>query len=631
MEQDQSNLYPHPQNRYNHYNANHRKRRPPPPKEITVPEGSVSLRIVCHVSIIGGLIGPSGSIIDKLRHDTTCLIRCERLVQGSDHRIIHIVGPGAPERRIELKSARDRDEVGEMYMVSTAQEAVIRVLERVWEVEAKKEGNGGVEGGGYCGLLANTTQIGAVVGRGGRTIERMRKQSGAEIRILPPPHCAAKNDELIQITGASVAVKKALIALTGCLQHCPLIDEDRSSLSRPVERTFNENSSDPHAEQLFPQLNSFLPPLTRNSVGNASNNHLSSANVRKERGQEMEGRQREVTFRLLCSNGAAGSIIGKKGSIVRTLQNQTGSSISFAAPMTQSGERVVTISAFENHESLHSAAQNAVVLVFARSVEHGFESKLSSSTKGFSATARLLVPADQVDCWSSSNSKELREMIEVTGASIQILDGDRVLDCASSNDVVVQISGEYEIVQNALLQVTGRLRDSVFTNEVLEEVKVRSPYGRERKPSSPGAKKEIGITLDSDQEASLIQGVDQLKFSNNVDSPAPGLRCTQTVQRGCTAAIMDDASSQTASGMGLKLERSLDYLLPMGVHNEMGARNPYDSNREAISQRGDGPRSRLLLPHVTIFHFIFLLFYFSFFFSLLQEHEFHPRSLFRAV
>jgi poly(rC)-binding protein 2/3/4 len=60
-----------------------------------------------------------------------------------------------------------------------------------------------------------------------------------------------------------------------------------------------------------------------------------------------KGTGHEVVFRLLCANNVAGSVIGKKGSIVRTFEIQTGASIIFAPPISHFEERIVTISAFE--------------------------------------------------------------------------------------------------------------------------------------------------------------------------------------------------------------------------------------------------------------------------------------------
>jgi poly(rC)-binding protein 2/3/4 len=156
---------------------------------IELQPGQVAFRVVCHVSKIGALIGHSGSVISQIRLETGCLVHCEEAVKGSEHWAIVVAGSASPERKIAV----GEDETVE---VSAAQEAVVRVLERMWEVDAVKDG-GDCEG--YCGLLANTSQIGAVVGREGRNIKRMKRASGAHIWILPAPLCALKEDQLIQV------------------------------------------------------------------------------------------------------------------------------------------------------------------------------------------------------------------------------------------------------------------------------------------------------------------------------------------------------------------------------------------------------------------------------------------------
>ena len=110
-------------------------------------------------------------------------------MKGSEHRAILVVGSASPERKIAV----GEDETVE---VSAAQEAVVRVLERMWEMDEEKDGG---DCKGYCGLLANMSQIGAVVGREGRNIKRMKRASGAHIWILPPPLCASSEDQLIQV------------------------------------------------------------------------------------------------------------------------------------------------------------------------------------------------------------------------------------------------------------------------------------------------------------------------------------------------------------------------------------------------------------------------------------------------
>ncbi|KAB1201889.1 hypothetical protein CJ030_MR8G002341 [Morella rubra] len=423
------------------------KRDRPKRLAIKLLPGQVAFRFLIHVSAAARLLGDNGAVVLCIRQETATRIHCEVAAPGSDHRVFIIIGSGSREGR----------------RVSCSQEAMLKVFERVWELTAT-EGEGEEV---WWKMLAHTSQVGAVMGKGGKNIRRVRNESGAQIRVLPAPHWTGKDDELIQITGGVLAVKKALVDVSHCLQDCPQLDKASTPLTRPLEVSPYRASAEPHAEP-FPNFSSLLsPPSPENSGISASTGDLSLSSSWNHgdgvvAGQDKQGtQQKEVVFRMLCSDHAAGWVIGKRGSIVRALQNEAGASIMFASPSTESGERVVTISAWENLESSYSAAQNAVVLVFTRMIEGVIERGFPAGfSEGRPVTAKLLVASNLVGCLVGNDHKVLSEMREVTGAEIQILEAELILNCASVNDAVLQITGEYKSVQNALFRVTGTLRDN---------------------------------------------------------------------------------------------------------------------------------------------------------------------------
>lgn len=144
-----------------------------------------------------------------------------------------------------------------------------------------------------------------------------------------------------QITGRILAVKKALIAVSHCLQDCPPLDKVAAPLNTP---TLSPPNMAPHYPQskLFPHLNPRLPPVR---FPYDPSKQTTQAN--EESRHDSKGTELEVVFRLLCSNNTAGSVIGKKGAIVRDLESKTGASIIFAPPLSKFAERIVTISAVE--------------------------------------------------------------------------------------------------------------------------------------------------------------------------------------------------------------------------------------------------------------------------------------------
>ncbi|KAJ1382146.1 Tetratricopeptide-like helical domain superfamily [Sesbania bispinosa] len=452
--------------------------QPPPPSSskrsnrakrpvFKVLPGQIAFRLVCHASIVGGLIGSSGSIVSQLRRETGCKIHCEDSVAGTEDRVILVIGSLSPRKGLALGDGVEVE-------VSNAQEAAVRVFERVWELEADKgfNPNRAINGEVMCKLLAHTSQIGAVVGKGGKNITTIRNNSGTKIRVCPPPQCASKDEELVQITGGILAVKKALIAVSHCLQDCPPLGKVPVSVSTPTVSSSDRSSPDPHAE-LFPHLNSFLPSMEGLSISDASKRTTNSNGTTSH---DSKGTEHEVVFRLLCSNNVAGSVIGKRGAIVRTLESKTGASIIFAAPLSKFTERIVTISAIENRESSYSPAQDAVILVFARIIEdHIGKGFLPVSSIESPVTARLLVASSTVNCLSGNEGQVISELKEVTGADIQILHGEPVPN-ASDNDVVVQITGGYRCVHNALYEITCRIRDNLLSNEVVAEGRMKSNF-----------------------------------------------------------------------------------------------------------------------------------------------------------
>ncbi|KAF8051016.1 hypothetical protein N665_1820s0002 [Sinapis alba] len=426
----------------------------------------VALRVVCHASVIGGIIGSNGNVVTTLRRETVTKIHCESPVNGSDHWVVFIVGSTAVNKRILLT-----DRVGDFSGgehegwvtcdVSAAQTALIRVLERSWAVLAAKDSGGVVEGDdkeAYCGILADRSQIGAVLGLGGKNVEWMRRNSGAMIRVLPPPSCGTSSDELVQITGDVLAVKKALVMVSNFLQNSPPLNGYPPPLcSKAYDSATNRNSDDQHSE--------FFPDLRSETA--ASNTHLPSRN----RFQDSKDTYQKVVLKLICTSVAAGGIIGKQGTIIRAMQNEAGASISIGAPLKASGERVVTITARESLESGYSHAQKALGLVFARSVEIDVGKSLFP---GALVKAKLLVPSQFANDFVGN-----REAVIVTGVDVHIPVGSQVLDCLSENELVIEIMGEYRHVQKALCQVSSKLRENLLPKKVLEEVRARvssNPY-----------------------------------------------------------------------------------------------------------------------------------------------------------
>lgn len=170
----------------------------PPQPPLFIPPGHVAFRLLCHASRIGGLIGKSGSIIKQLQHLTNSRIRVEDPPQSGDNRVISVVASLAIAKRIKLCAAalncgeesNGSAEIGAdggeevWFDVSAAQEGIVRVFERVVQVAAEGDAAAGIGGVVSCRLLVSKFQGGAVIGKGGKVVEKIRKDTGCKIKVL---------------------------------------------------------------------------------------------------------------------------------------------------------------------------------------------------------------------------------------------------------------------------------------------------------------------------------------------------------------------------------------------------------------------------------------------------------------
>lgn len=148
-----------------------------------------------------------------------------------------------------------------------------------------------------------------------------------------------------------MAVKKALVAVSRCLQDCPPVDKIRVTGSRPLEA--HDTLPDLRMDNLV-HRNLVLPtyPSTSITMPSGSINYVSglhSLPTESERIPTLQTRiqQQDVVFKILCENDRVGGIIGKGGSIIKALQTETGATVSVGASVAEHDERLITITASE--------------------------------------------------------------------------------------------------------------------------------------------------------------------------------------------------------------------------------------------------------------------------------------------
>ncbi|XP_074308541.1 KH domain-containing protein HEN4-like isoform X2 [Silene latifolia] len=381
-------------------------------RQIQEKENQVQFRLVCNSHIVGGLIGSNGTVIKYLEQSTSSKISVNAFGPAGSDRIVHVVGDHSLTRTILLDGVEIK--------VSPAQDALVRVFDRMLEVDAEEGGGGGVV---KCRLVVGPSMVGAVFGKAGKRINNICRETNAYIKVRPlasPPPGSSDSDQLVQITGGSIPVKKALVVISRFLQQKAI----------EIQRGAPEATSSQF-------LDRSMKMDTRNAhVDNTANGGVVA----------------KVVFKLICPYHSAGGVIGYKGKKVKMIEEETKAAIFFSAADTGC-ERVVTISAFENRESQYSIAQNATVRVF---------NELVSSEEGNTVTARLLIPPYQADWLSDGEVSVMSTIHNANSATLKVVKLDNLPAGATVDEKVLQIDGDYPNVQIALFQVTWVLRERVF-------------------------------------------------------------------------------------------------------------------------------------------------------------------------
>ncbi|CAL5079980.1 unnamed protein product [Urochloa decumbens] len=367
-----------------------------------------------------------------------------------------VLGPAGPVRRAEASSSS-----AEPLALSPAQEALVAVVDAggaLYRREREGEGPRRV----MCLLLVEADRLQAAVGRG--VLERVALEAGALVRVMPweeagsPPQ-GQPLEEVVEITGDRASVRKALVALSSFLQGDQPVDSSTTSV--------NEDGS------MLPWASSEVPePNVGISASEASTEFAQGSVPKTDCPQGSTGHVQskgleQISFRLLLPIYLAGGLIGKKGLIIKGIEEETGACIDVSVPVSGCRERVITICALESPDSECHIVQSALLLIFDRMMEVESNSR-STFEKTSQFLARALVLKNQVDCLVGLGGSIIKEMVNATGARIQILDDTDVPECASSFELVVQITGELMNVRDALCLVCWKLRNHVFSSNGID-------------------------------------------------------------------------------------------------------------------------------------------------------------------
>ncbi|CAL9130310.1 unnamed protein product [Musa acuminata var. zebrina] len=175
-------------------------------------------------------------------------------------------------------------------------------------------------------------------------------------------------------------------------------------------------------------------------------------------------------FRLIVPLLKVGSIIGRKGELIKKLCEETKARVRILEGPIGVNDRIVLISGKEEPEAEISPAMDAVVRIFKR--VNGISDIAADGTNLGSAapgtcSVRLLVAASQAVNLIGKKGEAIRTIQESSNATVRVLTGSELPLYAAPDERTVEIQGEPIKVLKGLEAVIQHLRKFLVDHSVL--------------------------------------------------------------------------------------------------------------------------------------------------------------------
>ncbi|KAM3397505.1 RNA-binding KH domain-containing protein PEPPER [Capsicum chinense] len=172
-------------------------------------------------------------------------------------------------------------------------------------------------------------------------------------------------------------------------------------------------------------------------------------------------------YRLVVPLVKVGSIIGRKGELVKKMCEQTGARIRVLEGPLGNADRIVLISGREDPDAQVSPAMDAVFRVFKRvaGLEGGDP---GAAAAGFAfCSFKLLMASSQAVHLIGRHGSTIKEIQERSGASLRVLSEDDVVPYATADERIVEIRGEGLKVLDAFEAVVRQLRKFLVDHSMI--------------------------------------------------------------------------------------------------------------------------------------------------------------------
>ncbi|XP_021815977.1 RNA-binding KH domain-containing protein PEPPER [Prunus avium] len=197
----------------------------------------------------------------------------------------------------------------------------------------------------------------------------------------------------------------------------------------------------------------------------------------------------DCVFRLIVPVLKVGSIIGRKGELIKKMCEETRARIRVLDGAVGTPDRIVLISGREEPEAPLSPAMDAVIRIFKRIsglADSEGDAKVSGPAGVAFCSIRLLVASTQAINLIGKQGSLIKSIQESTGASVRVLSGDEVPFYAAADERIVELQGEALKVLKAVEAVVAHLRKFLVDHSVLPlfEKTYNATISQERQPDT---------------------------------------------------------------------------------------------------------------------------------------------------
>ena len=300
--------------------------------------GLIEFRFLIDNAQVGGLIGRAGTNVKKVREESGAFVS----IMKSDSRSVH-------ERIMLIKGT-----------VEQIGKAALFIAELLIEAAQSKDRPTSLSSSipadqAQLRLLVHKLAVGAIIGKAGAVIKETQEKTGARVQVSNEP-LPGSSEKTVSITGSPTALHDGIVRVVTQLRDNPL---------KPGTRNYEYNPNNPYAGQgaagggyptggeggrgggeRFGREQHHAAPLPL-AVGGGG----AAAGAASAGGQPST---QKIAIPTVC----AGCVIGKNGSVIRDLRQQSGTNISISDPEPSApNERVVTLTGSP------SGIQTAVFLI----------------------------------------------------------------------------------------------------------------------------------------------------------------------------------------------------------------------------------------------------------------------------